>query len=102
MADPGWLKDRGWLSGNPGCGRPGGHLGSNVSHASHSDVEKNAKDTHEWQSMVRWINKPQDVWESGAVRNVWLWVGGVGRVGVHRHQHPGTVRVPERRHKTEQ
>lgn len=48
-----------------------GQLESNVSHTSHFDalVRKNAKDKYQWQSVVRWINKPQDVSDSGAVRN---------------------------------
>ena len=48
-----------------------GQLESNVSHASRFDalVRKNAKDKVQWQSVVRWINKPQDVSDSGAVRN---------------------------------
>lgn len=93
----------GWsgVAATESCGRPGGNWRVTC-RASHSDVGKNAKDKHKWQSMVRWINKPQDVWDSGAVRNAWLWVGGVARVGVHSHQHPGTVCVPEHRYKTEQ
>lgn len=40
-------------------------------HASRFDalVRKNAEDKDQWQSVVRWISKPQDVSDSGAVRN---------------------------------
>jgi len=62
-------------------------LESDVSHTSRFDalVRKNAKDKDQWQSVVTWINKPQDVSHSGAVRNSATRRGGIGRVGIHSH-----------------
>lgn len=51
------------------CENLAGQLERNKSHASCSDaLGKSAKEKDRWQSVVRQINKPQDVSDSGAVR----------------------------------